>query len=269
MAGKSVDSRTPFHSTRLLLDSTIREIVECLESKRIELNSQLDIYQEDYKTKQNEVVADIQQLELLKKHTEGLANNSLSDLQEKVVEDITLKISNLQTQSEPPELRLNFDKNSLFVLINEINIVGYECCSLECDSDEHSDGVTKDGTPKGREKKGKRNKEAKVKKGKKEKDDIWTCECGDKECEFITDEISDKKKKKYKHQRDDRKEEIDGQTGSDGKKDKDKGKKGKEDRKGSQGEGAGQGKKGKNKGKGIISFDAHALIESTDLTESL
>ena len=95
---QAIKTTTTFQSTKALLDTTINEIIESLESKRTELSHLIDDYESDYDTKQSETLSDLNQLEQLKKHTEGLAKNTLSDLQEKVIEDITLKISKLESR---------------------------------------------------------------------------------------------------------------------------------------------------------------------------
>ena len=255
------DSKTTFQSTKALLDTTINEIIECLESKRTELSHLIDDYESDYDIKQSETISDLNQLEQLKKHTEELAKNNLSDLQEKVVEDITLKISKLEFESKLPQLKVSCDSEGLFSLVNDISILGYESGSLECDSDDNSEvangevdkgamGATGRGKKVPREK-----KERKEKKGKKGEHVV--CDCGD-DCEFTGDEPLDKKTKKLM-------KKLEKEEREEAKKEK---KKWKEERKNSDREIV-QEKKGKSKGKVISSLDVDSLIGATDMTESL
>lgn len=248
------DSKTTFQSTKALLDTTINEIIESLESKRTELSHLIDDYESDYDTKQSETLSDLNQLEQLKKHTEGLAKNTLSDLQEKVIEDITLKISKLEFESRPPQLKISLDRDGLFSLVNDISIHGYESGSLECDSDDNSEVASGEGAKgimvpsAGRKKAPREKKEKKEKKGKRGEHEL--CDCVD-DCEFMGEEVMDKKTKKLikKLEKEERKKE-------------------KGERKNSDRE-LTPGKKGKSKGKIVSNLDVDSLIGSSDLTESI
>ena len=253
------DSKTTFQSTKALLDTTINEIIECLESKRTELSHLIDDYESDYDCKQSETLSDLNQLEELKKHTEGLAKNTLSDLQEKVIEDITLKISKLEFESRLPQLKINFDRDGLFSLVSDISILGYESGSLECDSDDTSEvvnGEASKGTPVAPTGRGKKlSREKKEKKGKKGEHEL--CDCGE-DCEFKGDEPLDKKTRKLM-------KKLEKEEREEAKKEK---KKEREDRKSSDKESP-MGKKSKSKGKLISNLEVDSLIGSSDLTESL
>ena len=259
MAAKDIDTNTTFQSTRALLDETITELFECLEGKRDELATLIDLIETDYNDKHSEIVSDIDKLDTLKKQTETLAKNSLSELQQKLIEDITLKITNLQIESKlSPQIKLSFDKNIIIAAINGMNVVGYECVGLKFESVKDKK-VKKEWRGRGKG------------KGRKVKGDICEIASVNPECNIIPEEVSDKKKKKLKIEK---KHSLGEELAVDetgkhepGKKEK------KEDKqkKGSTGEPVPpQGKKGKNKGKGgTSSFDAHALIESAEFTESL
>ena len=265
MAVKDTDSA--FQSTRALLDETIAELVDCLESKRGELSSFIDLIEADYNEKQIELVSDIDQLDILKKQTESIAKNSLSELQQKLIEDINLKINNLKLEAKhTPQIQLSFDKNSVLAAINDMSVLGYDAGGLEFGSDEE---VSKELT--GKDKKG-RKQRGKGKKGKGDMDplEFWGHY-------YTAEDVSDTKKKKNKQLKVEKKQSAEGEglretaanAGNKYKKE-DKPKKTREDKKGSTGDPVPpQGKKAKNKGKGgAAGFDAHALLES-ELTESL
>ena len=83
--------------------------------------------------------------------------------------------------------------------MNDISIHGYESGSLECDSDDNSEVASGEGAKgimvpsAGRKKAPREKKEKKEKKGKRGEHEL--CDCVD-DCEFMGEEVMDKKTKK-------------------------------------------------------------------------
>ena len=266
MAAKDTDI-SPFQSTRALLDDTIRHLQECLREKREELSGYLDLLETDFQERQSEIESDMDQLDLLKRQTEAIAKNSLSELQQKLIEDISHKMESLQVEARhTPQVKLSFDRESVLAAIGGMSVVGYEIGGMEFESDEEKGADAIEQLIGGGNNKGRRGRirRGRDKRGKGETEARPAEEALDK----------GKKKNKFKVEK---KVSVEGEgelgEGTGGRRDKreDKSKKNKEDKKGLAGDtGPTHGKRAKNKSRGgTASFDAHALIESVEMTEDM
>ena len=174
---KEIDSSHTFKESRELIDQTIGEIVQSLNEKRDELFSQIDVFEDELKGERDEVISDIERLENLMQQTEGLAKNSLSDLQEKLNGDISVKIDKLKNDMKKrPSLELNCDKSRIIEAIGSIYVERYESYYSDESGDsevssqesgKECDGGTEGDLPK--DSKGKNTKREKKEFRKKEK----------------------------------------------------------------------------------------------------
>ena len=122
------------------VQTEINEILQCLENKKIEMFTEIETFEKEYISKQQQQQKKINKLNSLIEQTEELGDNSLLEVQNRIIQDLQneLSIASIQESDCSVEFEWGFSRD----VISKINSITLK--RLDTDKDEGGTLLTPD-----------------------------------------------------------------------------------------------------------------------------
>eukprot|EP00800_Vazella_pourtalesii_P007835 TRINITY_DN2084_c0_g1_i20.p1 TRINITY_DN2084_c0_g1~~TRINITY_DN2084_c0_g1_i20.p1 ORF type:complete len:196 (-),score=52.60 TRINITY_DN2084_c0_g1_i20:168-755(-) len=123
------------------VQTEINEILQCLENKKDEMFTEIETIEKEYLSKQQQKQKKINKINALIEQTEELADNSLTNVQNRIIEDLQNELSKASIQESDcsVEFQWGFSRDIISIINNiEVRRVDTRTRVLECRPDRDS-----------------------------------------------------------------------------------------------------------------------------------